>query len=180
MISKLSLLFYDDGDVEKLHIKDTSVYNPDISVECETLTVIIPGFDTSHSIEVEAGFFISLNSSSFCLSEPGCNYELPDGVYTIGYSICPSDIVNVTYNHLRQAQALRMYAQKLCAVQLGGCNFTKKQDEMLEALRDIKMYLDAAKSYVEFCQSPDRGLELHNYALNKLRTLKIDCKNCGC
>jgi hypothetical protein len=38
------------------------------------------------------------------------------------------------------------------------------------------MYLDAAKAKVEFCQEPQKGMTLYNYAIKLLN--KFDCKTC--
>jgi hypothetical protein len=46
----------------------------------------------------------------------------------------------------------------------------------LEELNFIKMYLEAAKSKVEFCHEPQKGMSLYNYALKLLN--KMDCINC--
>ena len=48
--------------------------------------------------------------------------------------------------------------------------------EKLEALRIIRMYLDAAKAKVEVCHEPQKGMSLYNYALKLL--MKMECVNC--
>jgi hypothetical protein len=90
--------------------------------------------------------------------------------------VSPNDQVYVEYNHLRISNALNIYNNILCNVDVNACDPPFKIKEKLEALRMIFMYLQAAKSKVEFCHEPQKGMSLYNYALKLLN--KMDCKNC--
>jgi hypothetical protein len=48
--------------------------------------------------------------------------------------------------------------------------------EKLNKITMIQRYLDAAKSFVEYCHEPAKGMELYNYAIKLLD--KLDCKSC--
>lgn len=179
MISQLSLHIEESVDCKSILIKDTSVYNTKIQIECAELLVTPPGFEDTYSFKVDPGFYNSYMSLDF--ETNSCEkdiYTLQDGIYQLRYQICPTDKLFVEYNHLRQCSALNMYYEGLCSLNIGNCELKKEQQEKADKLREIKTYLDAAKSYVEFCNAPDKGLELHNYAIEKLKKLNLNCKNC--
>jgi hypothetical protein len=64
----------------------------------------------------------------------------------------------------------------LCQVDVNACDPPFIIKEKLEALRMIFMYLQAAKSKVETCHEPQKGMSLYNYAMKLLK--KMNCINC--
>jgi hypothetical protein len=171
-----------------MKIFDTSVYqttSPNIPIICPTLTITVPGF--SHSVEIVGdkmlafveGGSINLTACDLELQTSGCGTQLaniPDGIYAIKYSVSPNNLVFAEYNYLRISQALNKYYKVLCTVDLADCDPPAKVKEKLEKLRLIKMYLESAKSKVEFCHEPQKGMTLYNYALKLLN--KFECNNC--
>jgi len=171
-----------------MKIFDTSVYqttSPNIPIICPTLTITVPGF--SHSVEVVGdkmlafveGGSINLTACDLGLQTSGCGTQyanIPDGIYAIKYSVSPNNFVFAEYNYLRISQALNKYYKVLCNVDLADCDPPAKIKEKLEKLRLIKMYLESAKSKVEFCHEPQKGMTLYNYALKLLN--KFECNNC--
>ena len=171
-----------------LKILDTSVYqviDPNIPIICPTLNVTVPGFNYSNQIEgavmqdfVTEGH-ITLTACDLQLQNVNCGtkyFNLPDGIYIIKYSVSPNDQVYVEYNHLRITYALNKYYKILCDIDVADCDPPYKIKEKLEELRLIFMYLQAAKSKVEFCLEPQKGMSLYNYALKLLN--KMECSNC--
>jgi hypothetical protein len=77
---------------------------------------------------------------------------------------------------MRISQAMNKYYKVLCDVDANACDPPAKIKKTLEELRFIKMYLEAAKSKVEFCHEPQKGMSLYNYALKLLN--KMSCTNC--
>ena len=102
--------------------------------------------------------------------------SLPDGIYIIKYSVSPNDTVYVEYNHLRITSALTTYEKILCDIDVSDCSPTSKVAKQLEDLRQIKMYLEAAKAKVETCHEPKKGMTLYNYAVKQLS--KFTCSSC--
>jgi hypothetical protein len=162
-----------------LSIFDTSVYSPLIPVTCPILNITVPGFAYSVQIPVLENFNQTLTACDLNLQTQNCGIsytDIPDGIYIIKYSVEPSDIVFVEYNHLRITKALNRYNNILCRVDVADCDPPFRIKQKLEALRIIRMYLDAAKSKVEFCHEPQKGMSLYNYALKLL--MKMECVNC--
>ena len=162
-----------------LSIFDTSVYTDLIPVSCPTLQITVPGFSYSTEITVLSNFNQVITACDLNLQTQNCGTtytDIPDGIYIIKYSVSPNDIVFVEYNHLRITKALNRYNKILCRVDVADCDTPFKIKQKLEALRIIRMYLDAAKSKVEICHEPQKGMSLYNYALKLLN--KMDCVNC--
>jgi hypothetical protein len=162
-----------------LTVMDTSVYTDLIPVVCETLNVTVPGFQYSVQMDVSAGFIMNITACDLNLQTENCGTEyvdIPDGIYIIKYSVSPNDVVYVEYNHMRITKALNKYYNILCRLDMADCDPPFKIKQKLEQLNLIKMYLEAAKSKVEFCHEPQKGMSLYNYALKLLN--KMDCINC--
>ena len=162
-----------------LSIVDTSIYSDIVPITCETLNVTVPGFAYSNQFDVTPGFNQILTACDLQLQTVNCGetyVNLPDGIYIIKYSVSPNELVYVEYNHLRITQALVRWNKAMCNLDLAACEPTAKVQERLERLRIIRMYLDAAKAKVEFCQEPQKGMTLYNYAIKLLN--KFDCKTC--
>jgi hypothetical protein len=170
-----------------MKIFDTSVYamNPLLPISCPTLNITVPGFNYSVQIEgdvmddfVDNGH-ITLTACDLKLQSTNCEtqyLDIPDGIYVIKYSVSPNDQVYVEYNYMRVTQAMNKYYKILCDVDANACDPPAKVKKILEELRLIKMFLDAAKSKVEFCHEPQKGMSLYNYALKLLN--KMSCTNC--
>ena len=162
-----------------MSILDTSIYTPLIPVTCPTLNVTVPGFNYSTQLTIVPGDNTILTACDLQLQTQNCATvltDIPDGIYVIKYSVSPNDIVFVEYNHLRITKALTRYYNILCRVDVADCDPPFRIKEKLEALRIIRMYLDAAKAKVEFCHEPQKGMSLYNYALKLL--MKMECVNC--
>jgi hypothetical protein len=162
-----------------LTVMDTSVYTDLIPVVCETLNITVPGFQYSVQLDVSAGFIMNITACDLNLQTENCGTEyvdIPDGIYIIKYSVSPNDVVYVEYNHMRITKALNRYYNILCRLDVADCDPPFKIKQRLEELGLIRMYLEAAKSKVEFCHEPQKGMSLYNYALKLLN--KMDCINC--
>jgi hypothetical protein len=168
---------------------DTSVYNQDIPIKCPTLLITVPGFTYSvqytdiagsgHYVTINPGFIINLTACDLEIQTLNCGTiynDLPDGIYAIKYSVSPNEYVFVEYNHLRITKALYKYQALLCDLDLAACDPLTSVKDKLNQLRLIRMYLEAAKSQVEFCHHAQKGMELYNYAVKLLD--KMDCSTC--
>jgi|8_EtaG_2_1085327.scaffolds.fasta_scaffold117390_2 hypothetical protein len=103
---------------------------------------------------------------------------IPDGIYVIRYSVAPNDRTYVEYNHLRITGIMKSYYKKLCDMDITPCEPKSKQKDLYRELNFIRLMIDAAKAKVEYCQSPNEGMQLYDYAKKKLE--KITCSNECC
>ena len=163
---------------------DISLYNqPTSGIECPRLLITVPGFGYPVMYEDVTPKFNRAFTAIDLTLQGGSNFadtaELPDGIYIINYSIAPNDEVFVEYNYLRQCQAYSMYYGKVCALDISPCNVCGDRKEKLKKLQEIKFLLEAAKAFVEECNAPTKGLELHNYAVSLLKSLDTGCDDCS-
>lgn len=168
-----------------LRICDASVYAQGLAVDCQRLDIYLPGYTVPVYITegLSEAFCINLSASDLGLipvNNPAIT-ELPDGLYTIKYSVSPNEQVFVEYYHLRITATLNIYYRELCKVQLSTCEPTPEQHEKMHDLRYIKMFLDAAKAKAEYCHSPKDASNMLAYAQKLLKKYQSGCcSTCNC
>jgi len=176
----LSLEVLTVANCEILSIRDTSQYSTLLPVDCPELLITVPGFNSPALIEVTQGFDLNLVACTLGVQSTDCgitNAPLPDGIYIIRYSVSPNSEVFVEYNHLRTVSIMTLYYEVICGLNLANCEpFSEKQD-LINKINYIRLLIDAAIAEVEYCTSPNKGMEMYNYALKRLN--KILCLTSG-
>ena len=180
----LSLEVLNVSNTKYLSIKDTSTYAKGLGTDCAELLITPPApagttAKKTSIIEVKPGFDLTITACALNLQEMSCNEvrtDIPDGIYTIRYQLSPHKKTYVEYNFLRTTALMKMYYEKLCALDMAACEPDSTRKGLLLEMNIIKMLIDGAKSKVEYCSQPDAGLELFNYAKKKLE--RIVCKQC--
>ena len=104
-----------------IHVQDASVYAPGLPVTCPRLDITLPGFTVP--IYITTGmdsrpWSMNLNAADLGLTPANTSslIYLPDGLYTIRYSVSPNDKVYVTYYHLRVTRLLNTYYGEVCKI----------------------------------------------------------------
>lgn len=178
MKHSLSLEVPDTYNDEILRIIDTSLYAEDLPVTCGLLQITSPGFSVPVQIELSENFNLVLNACTLGIQLTDCLSELqpiPDGIYTIKYTVAPADLVYVEYKHMRVTQILNDYHKALGKIELKGCDPEDCVKDQLKELRLIKSFIDVAKAKVEYHHDCHEGMELLKYAQKKLKTFKGTC-----
>jgi hypothetical protein len=182
MISKLGLEIAQTGNPKYLRVLDSTLYNPEIQVECARLAVTPPGFNYPVVIDVLPYFNLVLNSGSLGLAdaqEVDDLIPLPDGIYLLHYSIAPNDQQWIEYAYLKNDLQVKKYMELLCALKLNACEADDIQTLKLKKLSEIRMFMDAAVGEANYCGNINSATELYNYA-NALLD-KLSDSNClGC
>ena len=166
-----------------LRIVDTSTYLSRLPVRCPILQITVPGFDRPvvfDEAKITPEFNLNLTACDLELQTEGCGSEfmnLPDGIYIIKYSVSPNDQVFVEYNHLRITCALKRIQEIYCDLDLAACDPPEKVKKTLSEIQEIEQYLKAAKAYVEFCHTPEKGIDLYRYAVKLLGAMT--CSSCS-
>ena len=91
----------------------------------------------SVQIPVSPNFNETITACDLNLQTENCGIsytDIPDGIYIIKYSVEPSDIVFVEYNHLRITKALNRYNNILCRVDVADCDPPFRIKEKLDFL----------------------------------------------
>ena len=161
-----------------LKITDISVYGAGLDIDCLRLDIWLPGFSTpTYFTDLLPFFTRNFSPIDFELQHPDTDalISLPDGLYTIRFSVSPNDKVYVEYYHLRTTRITNLYYKELCKVQLQNCEPDAEQHQKLHDLRYIKMYIDAAKSKAEYCHSPKQAVEMLAFSEKLLNKYKTGC-----
>jgi hypothetical protein len=175
---QLSLEIMQTNNCSIFRVIDTSIYTPDLEITCATLSITVPGFNDTFSISVDADFDYNLTACLIGVQSSDCGsvaQTLPDGAYTITYSVSPNDKVYVKYNFLKTCIFLNKYYTHLCQLELAACDPQPDVKAQLSELRLIKSFHDAAKAKVEHCNDVTAGMELFNYARKRLDKFGKDC-----
>ena len=176
----LSLEVPSVANCEILSIRDTSQYSTLLPVDCSELLITVPGFNSPALIEVTPNFNLNLVACTLGVQSTDCgitNTPPPDGIYIIKYSVSPNSEVFVEYNHLRTTAILTLYYEVLCGLNLADCEPFSEKQNLINEVNYIRLIIDSAVAEVEYCISPNKGMEMYNYALKRLR--KILCLTSG-
>lgn len=180
MISQLDIYIEKILNPKLLIVKDASWYNPDVAVTNAKLDLQYPNSTSYVNIPVGKNFTYMINSNTIGLtnvSRSDALAELPDGIWTIKYSICPNEELFVEYTFLRNVKQLIRYHNLFCQIEIERCN-RKQYSEDLETIRGIKDIIDAAEYLANDCGKYEKAIELYDYADGLLNEFTKDCK-CG-
>lgn len=170
------------SNCELLCIKDTSQYNKELAVDCEELLITLPGYTVPVLIKVDKNFDMCLTACTLALQTTNCGVtqeKIPDGIYIIKYSVSPNSKVYVEYNHLRVTRLLNTYYEVLCDLDVQACQPNSTKQDVLAEMSYIRTMIDAAVSNVEYCQSSAQGMQLYNYAKERLNKIACPSGDCG-
>ena len=175
----LSLDVIETSNCSVLNVVDTSVYTDDIPFNCGELLITPPGFTAPVLTKVQKDFNLKFTPCALGVQTTSCDSTvgtLSDGIYIIKYQVAPTDKVYVEYNYLRTTELLSAYYKKLCDIDVQACEPSSTKKDLLSEMYYIRTLIDAAKAKVEFCQSPNEGMELYDFTWKKLK--KITCEIC--
>ena len=161
-----------------LGIADASTYPSSPAVQSPTLVVGIPGFDNV-SIPFNINDFNILNSASLGLSQVGDNLiPLPDGVYTLNYSVAPSYANYVNKTIIRTEQLQEKFDNAFMQLDMMECDLAiRKQDKV--DLSTIYFLIQGSIAAANNC-AVDTSNKLYNQASKMLNNfMKNGCRCSG-
>lgn len=175
---QLSLEVPETNNCKVFRVFDTSIYSELLDITCGKLEITSPGFNQPIGIDVLPNFNLILNGCTLGIQTDGCgdrSERIPDGIYTVKYSVSPNDKVYVEYHYLRICQTLNTYFDELCKLEMAACDPIPDVKDKLSELRLIKSFIDAAKVKVEQCNELHKGMDLLIYAQKRLSKLSGEC-----
>lgn len=179
--NKLALDIPDTLNDCVLKVWDSSIYSSGVPTECPKLEITAPGFQLPAIVsDIQPGFNLNLTACQIGMQIHNCGVQfnpLPDGVYIIRLSYSPNDQLYVEYNHLRITCALNKINKIMCCLDLSNCQPIQPVEAQLRELQQLWMQLKGAKSNVEYCHHPKKGLAMYDYVVGQLD--KLACA-CGC
>lgn len=151
---------------ENLVVQDHSYYLT--TPERPKLQIQLPGYTSKWMFDFSPEKINIFNSYSFGLSTSSSLTELPDGLYTLVYMICPYDQLFHTVYHVRQ-----------CKAQCKWDTFLKQSfdscydlsPEVNKLLNRIEYLMKGAEVFARDCE-PEKAIELHQKAVELLERLE--------
>lgn len=165
-----------------LRIEDFSVYNPILPFSAPSVLVQPPGFPCVEfnllNANVEQNFVLNLNACNLELQDSNCGFvqnNLPDGIYTVEFSVAPNDILYHKVYHLRTTILSNLLLDKYLELSLLNDDPTLETRSKLNNLTLIENYLNAGKAYAKNGDCKN-AIKMYEYA-KKLMS-KLTCVNC--
>jgi hypothetical protein len=168
-----------DNNPKSFAIHDISEYHDKIAIEFGVLEITPPGFETAEIFNVKPFFKTKFNASVLNINKAKTYKslaDLPDGIYSIKYSIKPNKKTMIEYDYFRNTLQIQRYASIACALMTEKCqlsleDYTKRKRELVET----KFLIDSAKFLAEECGKPREAIRIYKEADEKLKKLS-DCK----
>jgi hypothetical protein len=174
---KLDILVIETYDKNTLGIADISTYPDSPPVSSPTITIEIPnGFGTV-SLPFTPSDFNVFNSLSLGLSAPGDDLTpLPDGTYTLTYSVTPSFENFVTKTFQRTEVIQEKFDNAFMKLDMMQCDLAIKTQSKVD-LTTIYFFIQGSKAAANEC-AIDTANTLYRQADKQL--CNFIANNCGC
>lgn len=174
---KLDILVLPTYNTLTMGIADASIYpdSPPI-VSGPTIEITVPGF-AKVSLPFSINDFTVYTSTVFGMTAVGEDYlPLPDGVYTIRYSIAPAYINYIEKSIVRVDQLQEKFDEAFMKLDLMECDKALKTQSKVD-LTSIYFFIQGAMSAANNC-AVDEATRLYSVASRMLDNFIRN--NCGC
>lgn len=163
-------------------IVDTSEYISTIPATNCFVQILSPGSTTVRQYAVQPGFNIIVNASNLRIiraKKESDLVDLPDGIYTVKYSVNPNDKNFVEYYYLHNAGQYQRYIALICDLYskkeiISYKEFASRRNELWKIGKIIK----DAKALVEECGKDNDGLKLYRECTELLNSYQMNCNDC--
>jgi len=173
----LDILVIETFNKLTLGIADISTYPDSPPISSPTITIEIPnGFD-SVSLPFTPNTFNVFNSLILGLSAPGDDLTpLPDGTYTLTYSVTPSSENFVTKTFQRTEIFQEKFDEAYMKLDMMQCDMAIKTQSKVD-LTSIYFFIEGSKAAANNC-AIDTANTLYRQANKQL--CNFIANNCGC
>jgi hypothetical protein len=173
---KLDILVIPTYNSLTLGIADASTYPESPAVESPTIEIIVPGFSTV-VLPFNINDFNIFNSTSLGITSVGDTLlPLPDGVYSLKYTVAPAYLNFVDKSIIRVEQLQEKFDNAFMQLDMMQCDLAIKRQSKVE-LNSIYYFIQGAIAAANNC-AVDTANKLYNQA-NKMLTNFIN-QGCGC
>ncbi len=171
----LDLIYIDTHNIGTLGIADVSQYPTGFNIGSPTLEITPPGFNKI-AIPTVAYSLQIFNSHTLGITTGECDPNpLPDGIYTVKYTIFPSHLNYVNKSFLRVEKLLEKFYSVYLKLDIIQCDWTIKTAEKKQ-LNLIWEYINGAIASANKC-AEKQAMELYNRADAALDKF---VKTCSC
>lgn len=175
----ISFEILDNGDPNILLFLDTSDYYR--QPESPLLEIVPPGYDKYFLVNIAFSKINVLNSGTIGFSdilEGGCLTELPDGIWSFKFKVCPYDEVYVSGYRLRTVLLEHKLADIYRALDFSDCDVAD-DEKIKKNVIDIILAIESGKANAK-SGSVREASDLYKIACNlvnkTLRQIKEDCQ----
>jgi hypothetical protein len=172
----LDILVVPTYNTKTMGIADASVYPDGFIIQAPTLEVVVPGFGLA-SVPFTPNDFNIINSTIVGLTtslEP--SLPLPDGAYTLRYSVTPAFQNFVEKTIYRVDQLLERFDEVFMRLDMMECDGAIKKQTKVQ-LSSIYLLIQGAMSAANNCATDTANI-LYMQASKQLSYLTKN--NCGC
>lgn len=152
MIPTLDLHFPNNHSLKTLAIVDISSYPSNFTVKNPTIEITAPSFPKKN-LFFHTNSFNIYNSKVLDLSCGTCEYtELPDGIWTVKYSVSPAATNFVERTFLRVDKLKVRMEEVFLKVDIDQCDSNIKWQN-LELINQIETYIEGAIAAANTCNN---------------------------
>ena len=112
------------------------------------IDITVPGYSTPIRCSFDPSEVNVYNSGLLGLSSGSTLINLPDGVYTLTYRVCPVDVLYITKKIIRTCEIECKYLNLYAKFSLD-CSYDNSEN--LKKLDKIKNYIESAKANASIC-----------------------------
>jgi len=173
---KLDILVINTFNSKTLGIADASTYPDSPPVQSPTIEITIPGFGIT-SIPFVPDEFNVFNSTSLGITSSEDDLlPIPDGIYTLSYSVSPAYENYVTKNIMRVDQLQQKFDEAFMRLDMMECDQAIKKQSKVQ-LSSVYFLIQGAIAAANNC-ALDTANKLYLQASKMLTHLTKN--NCGC
>lgn len=173
---KLDILVIPTYSSKTLGIADGSTYPDPNTTTSPTIQITVPGFGIATLPFVQNDFNI-FSSNNLGLTGIGIpTLPLPDGLYTMTYSVTPAYTNFVTKNFMRVEQLQEQFDAAFMSLDMMECDRAIKQQAKVE-LNTIYFFIQGSIAAANNC-AVDTANKLYIQASRQLANFRKN--NCGC
>jgi hypothetical protein len=172
----LDILVIPTYNTKTLGVADISTYPDTPPVQAPTIEITIPGFGLV-SIPFTPNEFNVFNSGILELTEPTEDLvDIPDGVYTLTYSVSPAFENYITKTIMRVDQLQEKFDEAFMKLDMMECDLAIKKQSKVE-LNSVCFFIQGAIAAANNC-AVDVANKLYAQASKQLSNFSK--RNCGC
>lgn len=169
-MTRLNLYIPETFNLETLRIEDNSIYDGTITNPILEIKTPIG----NHFLIFNNPFIcksITLNAFKLNLSYSNntASVHIPDGIYSIRYSVNPNLNTLVEFYHFRTTHLMKRFVQVTCNFTSKKCDYKKSEyKKILDKLIEIQFIISNAKWKAEECLEKEEALALYEEAVTLL------------
>lgn len=147
----LDIIFPDTRDNKYLAIADVSDYR-EVNVNNPTIEITVPGYSVK-TLDFTPASIQTYNSNTLGITCDGCDYTgLPDGIWTVKYSIAPSYKYYIEKTFIRVYNIYEKLDKAYMKMDFMECySQIKREDELF--LNTVETYIEGAVASANNCSN---------------------------